>query len=112
MIIDLQNMNKIIEINDNFLYYTVEPGVSFFQLFQAIQAQKKKIWSSTPALGWGSVVGNALDRVSFDSSARCDFYLTTGRVGDTHPMASTQTRYVAWKQFWPTAPLFERVWAR
>lgn len=76
MTIDLQNMNKIIEINEKFSYYTVEPGVSFFQLFQEIQAQKKKIWSSTPALGWGSVVGNALDRVSFILSAYSKCYLT------------------------------------
>lgn len=112
VIIDLQNMNKILEINDKFSYYTVEPGVSFFQLFQEIQAQKKKIWSSTPALGWGSVVGNALDRVSFNWSIHGDCYLTTDRVGGTLPMASTPTRFVAWKQFWQTAPLFERVWGR
>ncbi|KAJ5463438.1 Vanillyl-alcohol oxidaseC-terminal subdomain 1 [Penicillium sp. IBT 31633x] len=62
IIVDLQNMNKILDVNDKFSYYTVEPGVSFFQLFQEIQAQKKDIWCSTPALGWGSVVGNALDR--------------------------------------------------
>jgi hypothetical protein len=67
--VDLQNMNKILEINDRFAYYSVEPGVSFFQLFQEIQAQNKKIWCSTPALGWGSVVGNALDRVSLATSA-------------------------------------------
>lgn len=63
VVVDLQNMNKILDINDKYSYYTVEPGVSFFQLFQTIQEQKKKIWCSTPALGWGSVVGNALDRV-------------------------------------------------
>lgn len=57
-------MNKILDVNDKFSYYTVEPGVSFFELFQEIQAQKKHIWCSAPALGWGSVVGNALDRVS------------------------------------------------
>lgn len=62
VIIDLQTMNRIIEINDKFSYYTVEPGVSFFQLFQTIQKEKKDIWCSVPALGWGSVVGNALDR--------------------------------------------------
>ncbi|KAL1850330.1 hypothetical protein Plec18167_007431 [Paecilomyces lecythidis] len=62
VVVDLQNMNKILDINDKYSYYTVEPGVSFFQLFQTIQEQKKKIWCSTPALGWGSVVGNALDR--------------------------------------------------
>ncbi|KAJ5971238.1 Vanillyl-alcohol oxidase C-terminal subdomain 1 [Penicillium vulpinum] len=62
IIVDLQNMNKVIEVNEKFSYYTVEPGVSFFQLFQEIQVQKKHIWCSSPALGWGSVVGNALDR--------------------------------------------------
>ncbi|KIX97533.1 uncharacterized protein Z520_06985 [Fonsecaea multimorphosa CBS 102226] len=62
VILDLQNMNKVLDINDKYSYYTVEPGVSFFQLYQAIKEQKKDIWCSVPALGWGSVVGNALDR--------------------------------------------------
>ncbi|KAK1763773.1 FAD binding domain-containing protein [Phialemonium atrogriseum] len=62
VIIDLQNMDKVIEINDHFSYYTVEPGVSFFKLYEEIQKQKKNVWMSVPALGWGSVVGNTLDR--------------------------------------------------
>ena len=56
-------MNKVIEVNDKYAYYTVEPGVSFFELYKAIKEQNKHIWCSVPALGWGSVVGNALDRV-------------------------------------------------
>ncbi|PGH15931.1 hypothetical protein AJ79_02098 [Helicocarpus griseus UAMH5409] len=60
--IDLQNMDKVIEVNDKYSYYTVEPGVSFFKLYREIQEQKKNIWCSVPALGWGSVLGNALDR--------------------------------------------------
>ncbi|RFU24251.1 hypothetical protein B7463_g12089, partial [Scytalidium lignicola] len=55
-------MRKIIEVNDRYSYYTVEPGVTFFDIYRAIQEQKKNIWCSVPALGWGSIVGNALDR--------------------------------------------------
>ncbi|KAK0648089.1 FAD binding domain-containing protein [Cercophora newfieldiana] len=62
VIIDLQDMDKVLEIDDKYCYYTVEPGVSFFKLYEAIKEQKKNIWMSVPALGWGSVVGNSLDR--------------------------------------------------
>ncbi|KMP05033.1 hypothetical protein DIZ76_015418 [Coccidioides immitis] len=62
IILDLQRMRKVIEVNDRYSYYTVEPGVTFFDIYRAIHAQKKNIWCSVPALGWGSVVGNALDR--------------------------------------------------
>lgn len=62
IILDLQRMTKVIEVNDRYSYYTVEPGVTFFHIYKAIQEQKKNIWCSVPALGWGSVVGNALDR--------------------------------------------------
>lgn len=55
-------MDKVIEVNDKYSYYTVEPGVSFFKLYETIREQKKNIWCSCPALGWGSVVGNSLDR--------------------------------------------------
>ncbi|KAK1752330.1 FAD binding domain-containing protein [Echria macrotheca] len=62
VVVDLQDMDKVIEVNDKYSYYTVEPGVSFFKLYQTIKEQKKNIWCSVPALGWGSIVGNALDR--------------------------------------------------
>ncbi|PKS06133.1 hypothetical protein jhhlp_007450 [Lomentospora prolificans] len=62
IILDLQRMNKVIEVNDRYSYYTVEPGVTFFDIYRAIKEQNKKVWCSVPALGWGSVVGNALDR--------------------------------------------------
>jgi len=62
IILDLQRMNKVLEVNDRYSYYTVEPGVTFFDIYKAIQEQKANIWCSVPALGWGSVVGNALDR--------------------------------------------------
>ena len=55
-------MNKIIEVNEEYAYAIVEPGVSFFDLYKYIQGHKIKLWMSCPALGWGSIVGNCLDR--------------------------------------------------
>lgn len=58
MALDLHRMNKIIEVNDQFAYAVVEPGVTFYDLYKYCVEHKLKIWPSTPSLGWGSVVGN------------------------------------------------------
>lgn len=55
-------MNKIVEINEEYAYAIVEPGVSFFDLFNEIKSRGLKLWTSCPALGWGSVLGNTLER--------------------------------------------------
>ncbi len=60
--LDLGRMNRILEVNEEFCYAVVEPGVTFFDLYEHIRARKMKMWLSVPALGWGSVIGNALDR--------------------------------------------------
>lgn len=60
--LDLERMNRIIEVDDRLCYAVVEPGVTFFDLFEYIQERDLKVWLSVPALGWGSVLGNALDR--------------------------------------------------
>ncbi len=60
--VDLGRMNRILEVNEEFGYAVVEPGVTFFDLYERIRAGKMKLWISVPALGWGSVIGNALDR--------------------------------------------------
>jgi 4-cresol dehydrogenase (hydroxylating) len=60
--VDLGRMNRILEVNEEFGYAVVEPGVTFFDLYEHIRAKKMKLWLSVPALGWGSVIGNALDR--------------------------------------------------
>lgn len=59
---DLGRMNRILEVSEEFCYALVEPGVTFFDLYEYIRANKMKLWVSVPALGWGSVIGNALDR--------------------------------------------------
>jgi FAD/FMN-containing dehydrogenase len=55
-------MNKIIEVNSEYAYAVVEPGVSFTDLYDYCVKSKLKVWPSCPSLGWGSVVGNTLDR--------------------------------------------------
>ncbi|KAI1076178.1 putative vanilly-alcohol oxidase [Whalleya microplaca] len=60
--LDLHRMNKIIEVNEKFGYAVVEPGVTFGDLYEHCAKNKLKLWPSTASLGWGSVMGNALDR--------------------------------------------------
>ncbi|KPI39612.1 Vanillyl-alcohol oxidase [Cyphellophora attinorum] len=60
--LDLHRMNKIIEVNEKFSYAVVEPGVTFTDLYDYCKANKLRVWPSTPSLGWGSVIGNTLDR--------------------------------------------------
>jgi len=61
VVLDLKRMNRVLEIDEDLGYALVEPGVSFFDLFNALQAAGGKLWISTPAPGWGSVIGNALE---------------------------------------------------
>ena len=55
-------MNRILEVNEKLGYALVEPGVSYFDLYEHLQANEIKLWLDVPDLGWGSVVGNTLDR--------------------------------------------------
>lgn len=61
VVLDLTRMNRILEVNEEFGYALVEPGVSYFQLYDYIQERGLKLWLDVPDPGWGSVVGNALD---------------------------------------------------
>ncbi|KAE8382395.1 hypothetical protein BDV26DRAFT_288676 [Aspergillus bertholletiae] len=62
VILDLHRMKKILEVNEEYGYAVVEPGVSFFDLFNEIQGRGLNLWPSVPAIGWGSVLGNTVDR--------------------------------------------------
>ena len=55
-------MSRIVEVNDEYAYAVVEPGVTFTELYDYCVAHKLKVWPSVPSLGWGSVIGNTLDR--------------------------------------------------
>ena len=61
VVLDMNRMNRIIEVNEEFGYALVEPGVSYFDLYEYIQERGLKLWLDVPDPGWGSVMGNALD---------------------------------------------------
>jgi len=61
VIVSLRNMNRVLEIDEECAYAVVEPGVRWFDLYEAIKAGGHKLMLSIADLGWGSVVGNTLD---------------------------------------------------
>ena len=62
VVLDLKRMNRIIEVNEKQAYCIVEPGVSYFDMYRYLQEKKIKLWIDVPDPGWGSMLGNALDR--------------------------------------------------
>jgi len=62
VIVDLKRMDKIIEVDADRHFAIVEPGVSYFDLYRHIQDRGLKVWLDTPDPGWGSPMGNTLDR--------------------------------------------------
>jgi len=62
VVLDLKRMNRILEVNVESGYALVEPGVSYFDLYAYLQEKGIKLWLDVPDPGWGSVLGNALER--------------------------------------------------
>jgi hypothetical protein len=62
VVLDLKRMNRVLEVNETNAYALVEPGVSYFDLYRHIQERKLKVWLDVPDPGWGSPLGNAMDR--------------------------------------------------
>ncbi len=62
VVIDLKRMNRVLEVNEKNAFALVEPGVSYFDLYRHIQDKGLKVWIDCPDPGWGSLIGNALDR--------------------------------------------------
>jgi hypothetical protein len=61
-ILDLKRMNRILEVNETSGYALLEPGVSYFELFEHLQKIGSNLWIDCPDIGWGSVVGNTCER--------------------------------------------------
>lgn len=59
--VSLRRMNRVLEVNEELAYAIVEPGVSFFDLYEHLSAGAYQLLMSTADLGWGSVLGNTLD---------------------------------------------------
>jgi 4-cresol dehydrogenase (hydroxylating) len=62
VVVELSRLNRILEVDEDLGYALLEPGVSFFDLYEHLRANGHRLWMSAPGLGWGSVVGNALER--------------------------------------------------
>lgn len=63
VVVDLgRRMNKILRIDPDNCSCLVEPGVTYFALYQAIQNAGYPLFIDCPDVGGGSVLGNAIDR--------------------------------------------------
>lgn len=61
VVLDLKRMNRVLEVSERNAYALVEPGVSYFDLYEHITKAGLDVWIDPPDPGWGSVIGNALD---------------------------------------------------
>lgn len=61
VVVDLKRMNKIIEVDDKRNFCIVEPGVSYFDLYEYVEKNNLNVFLDIPDPGWGSPLGNALD---------------------------------------------------
>jgi (+)-pinoresinol hydroxylase len=107
VVLDLKRMNRIIEVNEQHHYALVEPGVSYFDLYNYIQERNLKVWIDCPDPGWGSLIGNALDhgvghtahryRNHFDAHCGMEVVLANGEILRTGmgamPGATTWQQY-------------------
>ena len=84
VIVSLRNMNRVLEIDPDCAYAVVEPGVQWFDLYEAIRGGGHKLMVSVTDLGWGSVVGNTLDNgitylpIAQDMGAACGMEVVLG----------------------------------
>ena len=62
VVLDLKRLNRILEVDETLAYALVEPGVTYFDLHAHLQRRGSKLWVDPAAAGWGSVVGNTLER--------------------------------------------------
>ncbi|KAI2466502.1 vanillyl alcohol oxidase [Annulohypoxylon bovei var. microspora] len=63
VVVDLgKRMHQVINVDAENASCVVEPGVTYFKLYEEIQSRKLPLWIDTPDLGGGSVLGNAIDR--------------------------------------------------
>jgi 4-cresol dehydrogenase (hydroxylating) len=62
VVLDLKRMNRVLEVDEALAYALVEPGVTYFDLYAHLRDKGYRLWIDPPASGWGSVVGNTLER--------------------------------------------------
>ena len=63
VLLDLGRMNRIVELNEELAYVTVEPGVTQRQLHEELRARGSRLWmDATGASPDCSIIGNTLER--------------------------------------------------
>ncbi|WP_243843245.1 FAD-binding oxidoreductase [Sphingomonas vulcanisoli] len=62
LVVDLRRMNRILSVDEECAVAVLEPGVTFMQLHARLRATRSRLMPSVPDIGWGSVIGNALER--------------------------------------------------
>lgn len=107
VVLDLHRMNRIVEVNESNCYAIVEPGVTYFDLYNHIQEKGLKLWLDVADPGWGSVLGNALDhgvghtmsrfRNHFDAHCGMEVVLANGELVRTGMGALPNSQ--TWGQF-------------
>jgi 4-cresol dehydrogenase (hydroxylating) len=77
VILDLQRMNRILEVNAQLGYAVIEPGVTQGQLHQYLTDNNVPLWMDSSGAGLdASVVGNVLER-GFGHTRYGDHFLTS-----------------------------------
>jgi 4-cresol dehydrogenase (hydroxylating) len=107
VVLDLKRMNRVLEVDEANASCLVEPGVSYFDLYRHLQANGSRLWIDTPDPGWGSLIGNALDRGGgytaakyrnhFDAHCGMEVVLANGEVLRTGMGALPGAR--TWQQY-------------
>jgi len=88
VVLSLRNMNRVLELDGELGYALVEPGVRWFDLYEAIEAAGLDLMLSIADLGWGGPVGNMLENgvtylpYGVDWTAQCgmEVVLPTGEL--------------------------------
>ena len=63
VLLDLSQLNRIVDFNEDLAYVTVEPGVTQQQLYKFLQEKNSKLWmDSTGSSPYSSLIGNVLER--------------------------------------------------
>jgi len=62
VVLDLKRLNRVLEVDDKRNFALVEPGVSYFDLYREIEDRGLKLMIDCPDPGWGSPIGNSLER--------------------------------------------------
>ena len=79
IVLDLRNMKKIIEVDQELGYCLVEPGVTYAELQQHLSKNKINLWLDAPApSAHVSIVGNILERGSGYTPYSEDFLFSCG----------------------------------